>query len=143
MAKGQVEIQGLDNLKQALSSLPKELQPAILRAIAQRPAQRAAALARALFPYGNTGKTARTIGVIKVKDARQPYVEVGFRGQSLGYIYVSAPVIERKKRGSIKGVPWLFHRSGEQMEGTIKRGMSVDISKKIAQNLRKYGYTVR
>lgn len=138
---GKVEIQGLDNLKAALKSLPPSMQPAILRAIATKPAQRASALARALFPYGDTGRTARTIGVIKVKNPKQPYVEVGFRGQSLGYIYISGPQINREKRGSIKGVPWLFHRSGDQMEGTITRELKVDLSRKIAQQFKKYGYS--
>jgi hypothetical protein len=144
MAQGQVEIIGLENLKAALTrSIPAELRPALLRAIATKPAQRAAAIARALFPYGSTGRTVRTIGVMKVKNAKQPYVEVGFRGQSLGYIYVSKAVITRKKRGSVKGTPWLFHRAGDRIEGTGKNEMKVDISRAIAKSLKKHGYAMR
>lgn len=144
MAQGKVEIQGLDNLKAALmKSIPAEMRPGLLRAIATKPAQRAASIARALFPYGETGRTARTIGVMKVKNAKQPYVEVGFRGQSLGYIYVSSPLISRTKRGSVKGVPWLFHRAGDQIEGGAKNELKLDLSKAIARGLRKHGYTMR
>jgi len=139
-----VEIIGLDNLKAALNrSIPAELRPGILRAIATKPAQRGAAIARALFPYGNTGRTVRTIGVIKVKNPKQPYVEVGFRGQSLGYIYISAPVINRKKRGSVKGTPWLFGRAGDQIKSSGKSEMKVDMSRAIAKALKKHGYTMR
>ena len=144
MAQGKVEILGLENLKAALTrSIPAELRPGLLRAIATKPAQRAAAIARALFPYGASGRTVRTIGVIKVKNAKQPYVEVGFRGQSLGYIYVSKSVIQRAKRGTIQGTPWLFHRAGDRIEAPGKQEMKVDMSRAIAKALKKHGYAMR
>jgi hypothetical protein len=143
MAQGKVEIIGLENLKAALKSLPLEMRAPTLRAIATKPAQRAAAIARALFPYGKSGRTARTIGVMKVRDKRQPYVEVGFRGQSLGYIYVSKNVVTRKKRGSVKGVPWLFHRSGDRIEGGTKNELKVNLTRVMARQLKRYGYSMR
>ena len=140
---GKVEIQGLDQLKRALTSLPQNMQAPVLRDIARKPAAKAAGIARRLFPYGSTGKTARTIGTLKVKNSKQPFVEVGFRGRSLGYIYVSKSVINRKKRGSIKGTPWLFHRSGDMISGETTRELRADLGKVIARHFRKYGYTPR
>ncbi len=134
---GNVEIQGLDTLKLALRSLPENLRPAVLRDIARKPASKAASVSRQLFPYGDSGKTARTIGTLKVKNSKQTFVEVGFRGRSLGYIYVSKNVISRDKRGTIKGTPWLFKRAGTML-GT--RELKTDVSKVIGKHFRKYGY---
>lgn len=138
-----VEIVGLDKLKRALVSIPQDMRAPILRDIARKPASQAAGIARRLFPYGNTGKTVRTIGVLKVKNGRQPYVEVGFRGRSLGYIYISKSTIQRAKRGTIKGTPWLFHRSGDMIMSSAKRQMKVELGGVIARHLRKYGYSPR
>jgi hypothetical protein len=139
----QVEIQGLDKLKRALTGLPRELRAPVLREIAKKPAAKAASIARRMFPYGDTGATVKTIGVLKVKHPDQTYVSVGFRGRSLGYIYISAPTITRHKRGTIKGTPWLFDRAGEAMRATGMREMKIDLSRAMARYLRRFGYTVR
>ena len=141
MAK--IEIQGLDKLKSALKSLPRDLQPMILRDIARKPAQRAAQVARQLQPIGDSGATGRTIGVRKVSNPRQTYVEVGYRGRSLGHIYMSGPTITRSKRGSVKGFPWLFKTTGEQVRASGKSMLKADLSKVIGRSLRKRGYRPR
>lgn len=138
-----VEIQGLEQLKRALSSLPQEMKAPVLRDISRTPAAKAASIARKLFPYGSSGKTVRTIGVLKVKNTRQTFVEVGFRGRSLGYIYISKSVIQRKKRGSVKGTPWLFHRSGDMIAGEATRGLRTDLGKVMARHFKKFGYAPR
>lgn len=138
-----VEIQGLDKLKAALKTLPQEMRAATLRDIARKPAAVAAGQARKLFPYGSSGKTVRTIGTLKVKDNRQTYVQVGFRGRSLGYIYISKNVIQRNKRGSIKGTPWLFHRAGDMVTAEGTRMLRTDLGKVMARHLKKFGYQPR
>lgn len=140
MAK--VEIIGLDKLQRALRGLPVEVRAPVLRDIARKPAGRAASLARQLFPYGDSGATIRTIGVTKVRDQRQTFVEVGFRGRSLGYIYISGSTIHRRLRGTIKGTPWLFERAGNMLKGSLKKDLNIDLSKVIARYLRRYGYVL-
>lgn len=132
-----VEIQGLDTLKMALRSLPEKLHAPVLRDISRKPATKAAGISRQLFPYGDSGKTARTIGVLKVKNSKQTFVEVGFRGRSLGFIYISKNVISRTNRGTVTGTPWLFKRAG-QMLGT--RELKTDIGRVIGRHFRRYGY---
>lgn len=139
MAK--IEIVGLDKLKHALSrGLPGDLTPIVLRDIARKPASRAAAVARQLQPIGDSGATARTIGLRKVFNPRQTFVEVGYRGRSLGHIYMSGPIITRHKRGTVKGFPWLFKTTGEKLRASGKKELKVDISKVIGRSLRRRGY---
>ncbi len=140
MANGKVEIIGLDKLQRMLATLAPELKPPVLREIARKPAQRAASIARNLFPYGSTDKTTRSIGTLKVKNSKQTFVQVGFRGRSKGYIFISKDVIHRKNRGSIKGTPWLFHRAGDLIGSIGKSELKADISKVIARHFRKSGY---
>jgi hypothetical protein len=116
------------------------MQPAILREIARKPASMASSIARQLQPIGDTGATGRTIGVRKVSNPRQTYVEVGYRGRSLGNIYMSGERISRRKRGTVKGFPWLFRRTGEQVRSAGKRELKADIGKLIGRSLRKRGY---
>ena len=141
MAK--IEIQGLDRLRGALKSLPKDLQPRILQDIARKPAMRASAIARTLQPIGDTGATGRTIGIRKIRSPRQTFVEVGYRGRSLGHIYMSGPTITRNKRGTIKGFPFLFKRTGEQVRASGRMSLKADLSKVIGRSLRRRGYRPR
>lgn len=142
MAK--IEILGLEKLKHALSrGLPSDMTPIVLRDIARKPASRASSLARQLQPIGNTGATARTIGLRKVSNPRQTFVEVGYRGRSLGHIYMSAPIIMRHKRGTVKGFPWLFKSTGEKLRASGRAELKADISKVIGRSLRKRGYRAR
>ena len=141
MAK--IEIRGLEKLKNTLKSLPKDLQPRILQDIARKPAMRASAVARTLQPIGDSGATARTIGIRKIRSPRQTFVEVGYRGRSLGHIYMSGPVIYRNKRGSVKGFPFLFKHTGEQVRTSGRMMLKTDLSKVIGRSLRKRGYRPR
>lgn len=139
MAK--VEIVGLGKLQQALSrGLPSDLTPYVLREIARKPAQSASRVARDYMPIGDTGATGRTIGVRKVANAKQTFVEVGFRGRSLGHIYISGETITRKGRGTVKGFPWLFRKTGEAVKVSGKAELKMDMSKLIARGLKKRGY---
>jgi hypothetical protein len=140
MPNGKVEIVGLEKLQKMLNTLAPELKPPILREIARKPAQRAAAIARKIFPYGDKGGTVRSIGTLKVKNGKQTFVQVGFRGKSKGYIFISKDIISRRNRGTIKGTPWLFHRAGDLINASGKTEMKADISKVIARHFRKSGY---
>jgi hypothetical protein len=136
-----VEIIGLDKLRNALSrGLPSDMTPFVLREIARKPAQSASKVARDFMPIGDTGATGRTIGVRKVNNAKQTFVEVGFRGRSLGHIYISGETITRSKRGTVKGFPWLFRRTGESVKISGKAELKADMSKLIARGLKKRGY---
>jgi hypothetical protein len=139
MAK--VEIIGLGKLREALSKgLPSDMTPYVLREIARKPALSASRVARDLMPIGETGATSRTIGVRKVNNNKQTFVEVGFRGRSLGHIYISGDTITRKGRGSVKGFPWLFVRTGSAVKVSGTAELKMDMSKLIARGLKKRGY---
>lgn len=135
-----IEILGLETFKTALNSLPSAIGPPTLRKIAAPVANRAAAEARRMQPIGLTGATARTIGTLKVRNSRQPFVEVGYRGRSLGHIYTSGTVITRSGRGSVKGFPQLFHKAGDNVKASGITQMKVDITKVLVGQMRKYGY---
>ena len=135
-----VEIQGLDRLNAVFKNMPNEMRPYVLRAIATKPAQRAALRARQLQPIGNSGVTARTIGIRRVKNTSQPFVEVGYRGRSLGHIFASRDRITRFKRGTIKGFPWIFKRAGQELGDSMRKEMNVDLTKVFVRGFKKYGF---
>lgn len=135
-----IEIIGVDNLKRALNNLPSEVRPIVLRGVATKPAQRAANVSRKMQPIGETGTTARTIGILRIKNANQTFVEVGYKGRSLGHIYTSGETITRRGRGTIKGFPNLFHKAGDEVRSTAQREMNVDLSNILAKAMKKYGY---
>jgi len=137
MAK--VEIIGLNRLQSGLKSVPQEMRPMVLREIARKPAQRAAVIARQLQPIGDTGATGRTIGTRRVVNPRQTFVEVGYRGRSLGHIYISAPLIHRRGRGTIKGYPFLFRKAGENMKASGRAELKVDLTKVFVRAFKKRG----
>lgn len=137
MAK--LEIIGLDKLKRTLDRVVStEMRPMVLREIARKPAMRASNIARQLMPIGDTGATSRTIGILKVRNPKWSFVEVGFRGRSLGHIYMSGSVITRRKRGSVKGFPWLFNKTGN-VAGSMKGELKTDITKVFVRAFRKQG----
>lgn len=137
MAK--VEIIGLDRLKNVFSMIPNDTRPMVLRDIARKPALRGGQIARQLQPIGDTGATAKTIGVLKVKNAKQPFVEVGYRGRSLGHIYTSGETIRRDKRGSVKGFPWLFKKAGDQLGSTGRAELKADLTKVFVRAFKSRG----
>jgi hypothetical protein len=137
MAK--VEIIGLDKIKAVFNSLPEDMRPYLLRDLARKPALRGSAAARNLQPIGDTGATAKTIGVLRVKNSKQPFVEVGYRGRSLGHIYTSGQTISRKNRGTVKGFPWLFEKAGDVIRTGAKAEMKGDITKTFVRAFKKRG----
>lgn len=137
MAK--VEIIGLDRLKNVLKMVPDDMRPMVLRDIARKPALRGSQIARTLQPIGDTGQTAKTIGVLRVKNSKQPYVEVGYRGRSLGHIYTSGQTISRKNRGTIQGFPWLFKKVGDQLDASGRAELKADLTKVFVRAFKKRG----
>ncbi len=134
-----VELLGADKLIRVLKELTTDdMRPFVLREIARRPAMKAAQIARNLMPIGETGETARTIGILKVKNPKWTFVEVGFRGRSLGHIYMSGAVIRRQKRGSVKGFPWLFEKTGTASQG-LRGAMKVDVTKVFVRAFKRRG----
>lgn len=141
-----VEIQGLDKLQETFRMLPSELRPVILQAVARKAATPIVREARHLVPQ-DTGKTAKSVGVLRVRNRMQPYVEVGFKGKSLGYIYLTGAKNRHTKKGAYRGdiekIPNPFHRAADHVGENVKKEMNLDLSKVIARALRKRGYTVR
>jgi hypothetical protein len=139
-----VEIQGLDKLKGVFDRLPKELSASIIRNIARKASVPIIKEARHLVPQ-DTGVTARSIGVLKVRHQLQPYVEVGFKGRSLGPIYLVGAQNRRKRSGASTGsvdkIPNPFHRAADSAGEQTKREMKLDIGKVIARYFRRKGYT--
>lgn len=135
-----IEIQGLDKLQQALRGVNQEFRPYILRTIATKPARKAVMAAKHLQPIGETGQTAGTINVLRPRNHAQTWVEVGYKGRSLGHIYTSGETIVRHKRGTLKGFPTLFKRAGEQVGSVILKELSVDLTSLFVRYMRRRGY---
>lgn len=135
-----VEIIGLEKLKAALKAIPMDMQPPVLRDLARPVSTKGAQIARTLQPIGHTGVTVKTIGILKVKNSKQTFIEVGYRGRSLGHIYMSGATITRSKRGTVKGFPWLFSKTGDSLKGSGKMELNRDISRFIARQFKKRGY---
>jgi len=142
MIQPKIEITGLSEFNHFLrSSLPDEVRPLVIRQIARRPALKAVQEARRLQPIGDTGKTASTIGIMRVANPMQTWVEVGYKGRSLGNIYTSRNLIVRYKRGTIKGFPWIFQRAGDNIQGEAMNDMGKDITNVLVRAFRKRGYS--
>lgn len=134
-----VELIGKDKLLRAFKEIiPVDMRPMVLREIARKPALKAGNIARVLLPIGDTGATAKTIGILKVKNPKWTFVEVGFRGRSLGHIYMSGHVITRRKRGSVKGFPWLFQKTGIRAAG-MKGELKTDLTKLFVRSFKRRG----
>lgn len=137
MAK--VEILGLEKVRAAFKGAGMDLTPYVLRDMARKPAIRGANIARHLQPIGESGATAKTIGVTRVKNPKQPFVEVGYRGRSLGHIYTSGETITRSKRGTVKGFPWLFKKAGDTLGASGRNELRVDLTKAFVRSFKSRG----
>lgn len=91
-------------------------------------------------PIGDSGRTASTIGILRVANPMQTWVEVGYKGRSLGHIYTSKSLIVRYKRGTLKGFPWIFQRAGDNIQGEAVNDMGKDITNILVRAFRKRGY---
>lgn len=134
-----IEIIGLSRLKNVLNLVREDMRPMVLRDLARKPALRGGQIARQLQPIGDSGETAKTIGVLRVKNSKQPFVEVGYRGRSLGHIYTSGNTISRKNRGTIKGFPWLFKKAGGQLDASGRAEMKADLTKVFVRAFKNRG----
>lgn len=146
MIQPKIEIQGLSEFNRFLSTtVPDEVRPSIIRGIARKPALRAVQEARRLQPIGETGVTARTIGILRVANPRQTWVEVGYKGRSLGHIFTTPKkqlqYVVRKNRGRIKTFMWLFERAGQNISDVARNDIKTDITNILVRAFRRRGYS--
>lgn len=138
-----IEIEGLQELRKAFNGLPKELEASVIRNIARKPANKIVSLARRLFRFKLTGFTKRSFGILKVKDRRQMFIEVGVKGRSLAWIFMQGAFNRRKKTtgaktGDIKPIGNVIEEAAGNLDTAILKEMSVDITKIIAKGLKRY-----
>ena len=95
-----IEIVGLEPLTKALKNLPQEVEASVIRNVARKPANKIVSLARKLFPVKRTGVTKRTFGILKVKDRKQRFLEIGIKGKSLAWIFMQCAFGREKKSGA-------------------------------------------
>lgn len=138
-----IELVGLEPLLKALKNMPDEFTGNVIRNIARKPGNKVVSLARKLFPYKDTGVTKRTFGILKVKDLKQRFIEIGVKGQSLAWIFMSGAFGRKKKStgaetGDIKPVGNVIHKAGDQLASSIKKEMAVDLNKILIRGLKRY-----
>lgn len=141
MPKNNIEIQGLDQLVKALSGLPKEVGPSVVRNIARKPANRIVSAIRKLFPFKKTGATKRTFGIKRVKDRLQMFLEVGIKGRSLAPIFIMGAKDRKKKSGAETGdIPAIGNIVKEGAENALgaDKELQIDIARHIEKSLKKY-----
>jgi hypothetical protein len=138
-----IEIQGLDQLQRALKGLPEEVNASVIRNIARKPANKIVSLARKKFTRNKTGRTKRSFGILKIKNQKQKFLEIGVKGRSLAWIHLSGAVGRKKKSGAktgdIDALGNIFQDAAGEVGATVTKEMSVDIGKIIGKGLRKYG----
>lgn len=137
-----IEIQGLEPLTKALRNLPQEVEASVIRNVARKPANKIVSLARKLFTVKVTGVTKRSFGILKVKDKKQRFLEIGVKGKSLAWIFMQGAFGRRKKSGASTGdiepIGNVFQKAAGSLGDTSMKEMSVDISKVIAKGLKRY-----
>jgi hypothetical protein len=137
-----IEIVGLEPLLKGLGSLEEELAPTIIRNVARKPANKIVSLARKLFTIKDTGVTKRTFGILKVKDRKQRFLEIGVKGRSLAWIFMLGAKDREKKSGAetgnIKPIGNVIWKAADKLETSVTKEMAVDLNKVIARSLRKY-----
>lgn len=139
-----VEIQGLKELEKCFRNLPQEVNASVVRNVARKPANKIVSLARKLFPFKDTGATKKSFGILKVKDQKQKYLEVGVKGRSLAWIFMLGATGRKKKSGAETGDIQPIGNVIQDAAGDVgKQGlneMSVDLTKVIAKAVRKYRF---
>jgi hypothetical protein len=138
-----IQIEGLEELQKAFKGLPAELEASVIRNVARKPANRIVSLARQMFTPKDTGKTKRSIAILRVKDLKQRFIEIGIKGRSLAYIYFFGGG-ERYKystgtsTGKIKPTGNVVEKAADQLASSITKEFQVDITKVIEKGLKKY-----
>jgi hypothetical protein len=138
-----IEIEGLAELQKALSGLPKELEANVVRTIARKPGNKIITLARRLFTPYDTGITKRTFGILKVTDLKQRFIELGIKGRSLAWIFMSGAFGRVKKSngastGDIKPIGNVIEQAAAQMASAATKEMTVDLNKVIVKFLKRH-----
>lgn len=137
-----IEIQGLEELRKAFKNLPEEVDASVIRNIARKPANKIVSEARKLFTPKKTGATKRTFGVLKVKNMKQKFLEIGVKGRSLAWIFIQGATGRKKKSGAetgeIKSIGNVFEKAADGLGDSVTKEISVDITKAIAKAIKKY-----
>ncbi|HYG02108.1 MAG TPA: hypothetical protein VD927_06650 [Chryseosolibacter sp.] len=139
-----VELDGLKELRILFEKMPEEVDASVVRNIARKPANKIAAWARKKFRFKKSGKSKRSIGILKVKSLKQTFLEIGVKGRSLAYIFMFWRGIERKKKsgastGEIEGTGNVIQEAAGELETSATKEIAVDISKVIAKAVKRYG----
>lgn len=141
-----IEIEGLDELRILFKKMPEEVDASVVRNIARKPANKIVSLARKLFTRKDSGASKRSIGILKVKNLKQKFLEIGIKGRSLAYIWMFWKGIERHKEstgastGELK-VPLgnVVQEAAGQLQSETMREMKIDITKTLAKAVKRYG----
>jgi hypothetical protein len=137
-----IEIQGLDELRKAFKNVPEELEASVIRAIARKPGNKIVSLARKLFKPKDTGVTKRTFGILRVKDNKQKFIEIGVKGRSLAWIFMHGAFNRKKKSGAstgdIKPIGNVIQEAAGKLESAVTKEIAVDLNKTIARGLKRY-----
>ena len=149
MVNPKIEIQGLSEFNRFLkTTVPDEVRPTIIRAIARKPALKAVHEARRLQPVGETGVMASTIGILRVKDPRQTWVEVGYKGRSKGHIFTTPKKqlqfvrhTSKTDKWKIQTFMWLFQRAGDNISSVARNDIKTDITNILVRAFRRRGFS--
>ena len=139
-----VELVGLKELQTAFKMVPEEVNASVIRNIARKPANKIIAKARELVDYltpVTDGK--KQIGVLRVKNVKQKFIEIGIKGKSWLYVFMFSKGQERHKdsgasTGVIKPVGNLIQEAAGQVDSEVLKEMQVDITKTIAKAIKRY-----
>lgn len=138
-----IEIEGIAELRKAFSNVPKEVEASVIRNIARKPANRIVSMARKLFKFKKSGFTKRSFGVLKVRDAKQKFLEVGIKGRSLAWIFMQGAYSRKKKStgaetGDIAPIGNVIQDAAGNLGSSVTKEMSIDLTKTIAKAIKKY-----
>ena len=136
-----IEIQGMDELVKMLDGMDKELSASVIRNVARKPANRVVAAARRLFPYRKSGATKRTFGILKINNKGQRFLEVGVKGRSLAWIFMSGAKNRKHKKtgkqtGDIKPIGNILWDAASQSQEATKE-IATDINKVISKYINR------
>jgi hypothetical protein len=137
-----IEIQGLEEVKRALSEVPGALNASATRNIVRKPANKIAAFARKLFTVKDTGKSKRSLKILKVRDKKQTFLEIGVSGRSLAWIFMLGAKDRQKTSGASTGdiqpIGNVIKEAGDKMRSETLEMIAKDCKAVIEKVLKKY-----
>jgi hypothetical protein len=137
-----IELKGLPEVKKALSQVPEAINASATRNIVRKTANKIAAYARKLFTIKDKGATKRSLKVLKVRDKRQKFLEIGVSGRSLAWIFMLGAKDRKKKSGaetgSIQPIGNVIHKAGEDMREQALSMIASDYKRVIDKVIKKY-----